>query len=58
VSYDELMRELSRAVAEREADRRTILRQADSERAAAAEELRQARAEAAEAQRRQLLATL
>jgi hypothetical protein len=53
VAYDELMRELSRAVAEREADRRAVLRRHDSERSTAADELRQARAEAAEAQRRQ-----
>src|SRR5262249_59153168 len=56
VSYDALRRELSGAVAERESDRRTVLRRADSERAAAAEELRQARAEATEARRRQLAA--
>jgi hypothetical protein len=53
MSYDELMRELSRAVAEREADRRTVVQLHDTERTEAAEELRRARAEAARAQRRQ-----
>jgi hypothetical protein len=56
MSYDDLMRELSQAVAERAADRRTVIHLHDTERTEAAKELRQARAEAARAQRRQLAA--
>jgi hypothetical protein len=53
MTYDELMRELSQAVAERAADRRAVVQQHDTERTEAAAELRRARAEAAKAERRQ-----
>jgi hypothetical protein len=53
MSYDDLMRDLSRTVAERAAERRAVLSLHDNERTAAADELRRARAEAAATQRRQ-----
>jgi hypothetical protein len=52
MSYDELMRELSRAVAEQRAAREEATRQHDSEQATVAAELRQAQTAAAAARRR------
>jgi hypothetical protein len=53
MSYDELMRELSGLVAERDSARRAAIQRHDGECAAASEELRRARAEAAGSLRRQ-----
>jgi hypothetical protein len=52
MSYDELMRELSGIVAQRDGARQTAIRRHDTECTSAAEELRRARAETAEAHRR------
>jgi hypothetical protein len=52
MSYDKLMRELSRAVAEQHAARAEATRRHDSEQAAVAAELRQAQTAAAAARRR------
>jgi hypothetical protein len=56
MSYDELMRELSRAAAQRRTARAEATRRHDGEQAAVAEELRQARVAAAAARRRRRVA--